>query len=200
MKDNNVISTEDLEILDHREKAVVMAMANGKKVGEIAEQFKVTPSRIRSIRQEAEVRIARIKKLNALKERGDKVGFYLLRLEEVFPGSVVGPLAKCGFERVGDMRGKSDYELLHYRGVGKKAVRLISEFFTEHGLDRPSPPAKEIELDERVAQFIFGKCRGRRNFGIGAARSAASLVIDAGLVTEESFQRATSPTEAESSS
>lgn len=190
MNTNNVIGAEDLEILSHREKVVMEAIANGEKVGAIAERFKVTKSRISSIRKEAQRRIARVKKLNDLKAVGDKVGFYMLRLEEVFPGSVVGPLAKCGFERIGDIRGKSDYQLLHYRGVGKNAIRLISEFFAEHGLDHPLAPAKEMDFEERVAHFIFGKLKGRRNFGIGAARSAATLAVASGLVTEEGFQQA----------
>ncbi|MDO8668054.1 MAG: hypothetical protein Q7K35_03075 [bacterium] len=193
---NTNISAENLEILTHREKAVVTAMTNGEKVRAIADRFKVTSSRIRSIRQEAETRIARANKLKKLK--GDRVGLYMLRLEEVFPGSVVGPLAKCGFERVGDIRGKSDYQLLHYRGVGKKAVRLISGFFIEHGLEYQT---EEIDFQERVAQFIFGKMNGkRRGFGIGAARSAASLAIASGLVTEEGFQKMVSVTETKPSS
>ena len=200
MNTNNVIGAEDLELLTFREKEVMKSVLSKESTRAIADRFKVTTSRIHSIRKEAETRIARIKKLNALKEQGDKVGFYMLRLEEVFPGSVVGPLANCGYERVGDLKDQNDYQLLHHRGVGKKAIRLVSEFFAEYGLDRQSPPAKEMDLEERVAQHIFGKCRGRRNFGIGAARSAARLAIDSGLVTEEGFQALISATEAKSSS
>ncbi len=136
-----------------------------------------------------EKRIARTKKLTDLKARGDRIGLYMLRLDEVFPTKVVTPLTNAGLERVGDLRKKTDWDLLKYRDFGRKSLRIIAEFFSEYGLERPLPtPQQEETLEDRLAKFIFGKVHLVHGYGWGAARTAATLMIAAGLVTEESFQ------------
>ncbi len=189
MKTKINVSPDDLNLLYGREKTVLQALFDGEKTRTTAERFHVTPARICCIRKRAMNRIARVKKLKALKERGDTVGLYMVKLDEVFPVSVVTPLKKYGYERVGDIRGKSDLDLLHFRGLGRKGIRIISEFFAEYGLEYLFPPSEEETLEDRVWKFMFAKCGLQRGCGRGATRMAAHLAVASGLVTEDSFQQ-----------
>jgi NAD-dependent DNA ligase len=191
MKTNIQITEQDLEKLSFREKEIIKSALAGEPVETTALHFRVSVSSIHGIRKKALARIARANKLEAIKQSGDKDALYALKLDEVFPPLVCGKLMKAGLETLGHLRGKSISQLLKHRGVGKTAVNTISKFFAENGLEFQFPPVTEKNLEEQVAEFIFDKFNGkRRGFGMGAASSAASLAIGAGLVTEESFKKA----------
>lgn len=184
---NTEITQDDLNLLTHREALVVRAMLEKEPTTITAAKFNVTSSWVHGIRAKALNRIAHAKKMKALKDSSDKVGIYMLPVDDVFSGKTAAVLKRSGFERVGDLRGMNDYKLLHIRDAGKKLANEVRQFFQEYGLEFGYTPKPEETFEDRVAQYMFGKLCSKRNVGMSKLHMVASIVIYAGLITEESF-------------
>lgn len=191
MNTKKTINPEDLSLLSfERERIVVQAMVDKEPMKVTATRFGVTTSRIQNIRRNALLHILQIKKIKKLKERDDKVGFYMLNIEEVFSGRVVCALKKYGWQRIGDIRGQSTTFLLRkVRGLGHGGCTEIRNFFTENGLEFQQDEVLQETFADRVTGYIWSKLHNsKRGFGPRSARVAADAVIESGLLTETQFQ------------
>jgi transcriptional regulator len=173
------------DTLTPRETIVLREVTSGKKTRDIAGHFGVTPERIRAIRRKAEKKVNKRKAVNEL--AGNEKKLYMLPVGVVFSTRTSNRLVGAKLKKVGDLREKSDHELLKLPGLGTKGIREINNFFTEHQLDRTLP--ENQSLKEKVTVFLCDTIGREKNFGKGKARMIAELTVKTGLVTEASFEK-----------
>lgn len=136
-------TAEDIGLLEEsREKRLLLLLAEGKKVGELATQFRVTPSNIRALIGKARKLIERARRVKEAVAAG-KVSE--IALADLLPKLYMTPLEKAEIHTVGTVKQKSEAELLKYRGFGKKALRRLEERLAGLNIRLPGTSLREEE-------------------------------------------------------
>lgn len=131
------IGLTDAELLGEefeREKTVVILRLQGAGWTEIGRRHKLSRHIPQLIAKRGLRLIAREKLLRELDRDPEMpVNLALTRVQDVFCAKTAGLLERTGKDRVGDLYGKTDAELLKYRDLGKKALREIRALLERFG-------------------------------------------------------------------